>query len=97
MASTISLNVLLTVALAPLAGALIAGLAGKAIGTRGAHTVTILGVLIAFIGSVMVLSQVAAGARFNATVYEWMVLGKLVMEVGFLEIGRASCRERVCT
>ena len=68
MASTISQGLLLTVALAPLVGALIAGLAGKATGPRGAHTVTILGVLIAFIGSAVVLSQVAAGARFNATV-----------------------------
>jgi NADH-quinone oxidoreductase subunit L len=33
------------VPLAPLAGALIAGLFGKAVGRRGAHTVTILGVL----------------------------------------------------
>ena len=87
MASTISLSLLLTIALAPLAGALVAGLAGKWVGQRGAHSVTILGVLIAFIGSAVVLSQVVAGARFNATVYEWMVLGKLVMEVGFLVDG----------
>jgi NADH-quinone oxidoreductase subunit L len=37
MASTISQGLLLTVPLAPLAGALIAGLAGKAVGRRGAH------------------------------------------------------------
>ena len=48
MASTISQGLLLTIALAPLAGALVAGLAGKAVGTRGAHTVTIVGVLLAF-------------------------------------------------
>ena len=97
MASTISVGLLLTVALAPLAGALIAGLAGRAIGQRGAHTVTILGVLIAFIGSALVLSQVAAGARFNATVYEWMVLGKLVMEVGFLVDGLTAMMMVVVT
>ncbi len=97
MATSISQSLLLTVALAPLAGALIAGLAGKAIGQRGAHTVTILGVLVAFIGSVMVLSQVAAGARFNATVYEWMVLGKLVMEVGFLVDGLTAMMMVVVT
>jgi NADH-quinone oxidoreductase subunit L len=87
MASTISQGLLLTVPLAPLAGALIAGLAGKAVGRRGAHFFTILGVLIAFICSAVVLGQVANGARFNATVYEWAVLGKLVMEVGFLVDG----------
>ena len=42
-------NLLLTVALAPLAGALIAGLAGQWVGRRGAHFFTILGVLVAFV------------------------------------------------
>ena len=87
MASTISQGLLLIVPLAPLVGALIAGLAGKWVGRRGAHFFTILGVLIAFICSAVVLNQVANGARFNATVYEWAVLGKLVMEVGFLVDG----------
>ena len=93
----ISQSLLLTVALAPLAGALIAGLAGKWVGKRGAHFFTILGVLIAFIGSVMVLSQVAGGARFNATVYEWMVLGNLVMEVGFMVDGLTAMMMVVVT
>jgi NADH-quinone oxidoreductase subunit L len=97
MASTISQSLLLTVPLAPLTGALIAGLAGKWVGKRGAHTFTILGVLIAFICSVVVLSQVAAGARFNATIYEWMVLGKLVMEVGFLVDGLTAMMMVVVT
>ncbi len=97
MASTISQGLLLTVPLAPLVGSLIAGLAGKWVGKRGAHFFTILGVLIAFIGSVMVLSQVAGGARFNATIYEWMVLGKLVMEVGFLVDGLTAMMMVVVT
>jgi NADH-quinone oxidoreductase subunit L len=86
--ATISQNLLLAVALAPLVGAVVAGFFGKAIGRRGAHTVTILGVLLSFIGSAMVLKQVAVdGARFNATVYEWMVVGGLKMEIGFLVDG----------
>jgi NADH-quinone oxidoreductase subunit L len=97
MASSISQSLLLTIALAPLAGALIAGLAGKAIGTRGAHSVTILGVLVAFIGSVMVLNQVLDGARFNATVYQWAVVDKLVMEVGFLVDGLTAMMMVVVT
>ncbi len=97
MAASISQTLLLTIALAPLAGALIAGLAGKQVGTRGAHTVTILGVLIAFIGSALVLYQVAGGARFNATVYEWMVVGKLVMEVGFMIDGLTAMMMVVVT
>ena len=93
MATTISTGLLLTIPLAPLAGALIAGLAGKWVGQRGAHTVTILGVLVAFICSMMVLSQVNAGARYNATIYEWAVVDRLVMEVGFLVDGLTAERE----
>ena len=97
MASTISQGLLLTIPLAPLAGALIAGLAGRWVGRRGAHFFTILGVLIAFIGSAVVLSQVAGGARFNATVYEWMTAGKLLMGVGLLVDGLAAMMMVVVT
>ncbi len=98
MAATLSQNLLLTVALAPLAGALIAGLAGKAVGRRGAHTATILGVLIAFIGSAMVLKSVAVdGARFNATIYEWLVIGGLKMEIGFMVDGLTAMMMCVVT
>ncbi len=93
----ISQTLLLTVALAPLAGALIAGLAGKAVGHRGAHTFTILGVFIAFVGSCIVLSQVAGGARFNETLYEWAVVGKTVMEVGFMVDGLTAMMMVVVT
>jgi NADH-quinone oxidoreductase subunit L len=98
MATQLSQNLLLTVPLAPLAGAVIAGFFGKAIGRRGAHMVTILGVLISFIVSAMVLKAVAAdGARFNATIYEWMVLGPLKMEVGFLVDGLTAMMMCVVT
>lgn len=93
----ISQNLLLTVPLAPLAGALIAGLAGGFVGKRGAHFFTILGVLVSFICSAMVLSQVAAGERFAGTIYEWAVLGKLVMEVGFLVDGLTAMMMVVVT
>lgn len=85
MSAQLSQNLLLTVPLAPLAGAIVAGFFGKTVGRRGSHMVTILGVLVAFIISAMTLYSVAVdGARFNATVYEWMTLGSLKMEVGFL-------------
>jgi NADH-quinone oxidoreductase subunit L len=96
-AATLSQNLLLTVALAPLAGALIAGLAGGAIGRRGAHAVTILGVLISFVCSLLVLVDVVGGARFNQTIYEWMVLGELKMEVGFLVDGLTAMMMCVVT
>ncbi|GAA7755030.1 NADH:ubiquinone oxidoreductase subunit L [Cupriavidus sp. SHE] len=94
MATTLNPNLLLAIPLAPLAGAAIAGLFGtKFFGTfssesRGgrivAHSATILGVAIAFVLSVMVLLDVLNGAGYNATVYEWMTIGSLKMEVGFL-------------
>jgi NADH-quinone oxidoreductase subunit L len=93
----ISQNLLLTAALAPLVGAVVAGFFGKTIGRRGAHAITILGVLVSFIASVAVLWQVNGGARFNATVYEWMVLGGLKMEVGFLVDGLTAMMMVVVT
>ncbi len=70
--------------LAPLAGALAAGLLGRAVGRRGAHLLTILGVLVSFIAAALVFKQVAAGQRFNGAVYTWMLSGTLSLEVGFL-------------
>jgi len=98
MAANLSPALLLAVPLAPLAGAIVAGLFGKAVGRRGAHSVTILGVFIAFVISAMTLySVVVDGARFNATVYEWMVLGDLKMEVGFLIDGLSAMMMCVVT
>ncbi|MBK1712750.1 NADH-quinone oxidoreductase subunit L [Rubrivivax gelatinosus] len=98
MAATLSQNLLLAVPLAPLVGALVAGLAGKAVGRRGAHTVTILGVLISFICSAIVLKAVAMdGARFAGSIYEWAVVGGLKMEVGFLVDGLTAMMMCVVT
>ena len=97
MAIELSQNMLLVVPLAPLAGALIAGLAGRVVGRRGAHVVTILGVSIAFVISAITLKSVLDGARFNATVYEWMSVGGLKMEVGFLIDGLSAMMMCVVT
>ncbi|MFT7724261.1 MAG: NADH-quinone oxidoreductase subunit L [Roseateles sp.] len=98
MSAQLSLNTLLAVPLAPLVGAVVAGFFGKAVGRRGAHVVTILGVLVAFILSAQTLYSVAVdGARFNETVYEWMVLGPLKMEVGFLIDGLTAMMMVVVT
>ena len=98
MSAQLSQNLLLAVPLAPLAGAIVAGFFGKAVGRRGAHTATILGVLVAFILSAMTLKDVVVdGARFNATIYEWMVLGGLKMEVGFMVDGLTAMMMCVVT
>ncbi|ANA32363.1 NADH-quinone oxidoreductase subunit L [Ralstonia mannitolilytica] len=89
MATTLNPNLLLAIPLAPLAGAAIAGLFGtkffgEKIGRAASHSVTILGVAIAFVLSALTLSDVMNGAGYNGTVYEWMTVGSLKMEVGFL-------------
>ncbi len=78
-------QLLLTIVLAPLAAAILAGLFGRWIGRAGAHTATILGVATAFGLSVKVLWDSLHGAPvFDAPVYTWLVSDGLRMEVGFL-------------
>ena len=79
-------NIYLAIPLAPLLGAIIAGLFGKQIGRVGAHTVTILGVATSFVLSVLVLKHFAidGAAPYNASVYTWMVSDGVRFEVGFL-------------
>ncbi|WNO04322.1 NADH-quinone oxidoreductase subunit L [Rhodoferax mekongensis] len=90
MSQTLSASTLLAVPLAPLAGAVLAGVfgtkfGGNWIGRKLSHSLTILGVFVAFVLSVMTLmSVVNDGARFNETIYTWMVVGGLKMEIGFL-------------
>ena len=103
MATELNAATLLAVPLAPLVGAAIAGifgttLGGNVIGRRVSHTVTILGVAIAFLLSAMTLKSVAVdGARFNQTIYEWMNVGGLKMEVGFLIDGLTAMMMCVVT
>ncbi|MDW5443293.1 NADH-quinone oxidoreductase subunit L [Polaromonas sp. SM01] len=103
MSQTLSAATLLVVPLAPLAGALLAGIFGTTfggnwIGRRLSHTLTILGVLVAFIISAMTLKSVAMdGARFNETLYTWMVVGNLKMEIGFLVDGLTAMMMCVVT
>ncbi|KAF1030834.1 MAG: NADH-quinone oxidoreductase subunit L [Burkholderia lata] len=84
MSTTLNETTLQAIPLAPLAGSIVAGLFGNTVGRKGAHRVAILGVLISFIRSALVFQQVLGGASFNSTVYEWMRVGPLKLEVGFL-------------
>ncbi|SDD40048.1 NADH-quinone oxidoreductase subunit L [Aquimonas voraii] len=82
----ISENVLLLIALAPLLGAIVAGLFGKQIGRAGAHWVTILGVAVSCALSVQVLYQLVWGGApvFNQNIYTWFEIGEYSAHVGFL-------------
>ncbi|RDI99609.1 NADH-quinone oxidoreductase subunit L [Dyella solisilvae] len=82
----LSTSVLLTIALAPLVGCLLAGFFGRFIGRAGAHTATILGVAIACGLSFYVLYQLTAGGApvYNQNIYTWFEIGKYSAHVGFL-------------
>src|SRR5487761_2045243 len=74
----------LLVPLAPLAGALLAGLFGRTLGRTGSHLVAILGVAISFVASVVIAQDVYAGHIFNGTVYTWLTTEDISLVVGFL-------------
>src|SRR5213596_240020 len=78
------LQLYLLVPLAPLAGAIVAGLGGRRIGRSGAHWVTIAGVAVSFVASCVVLLDVLNGAVFNGPVYTWLVSDGTRFEIGFL-------------
>ncbi|KAA0451899.1 MAG: NADH-quinone oxidoreductase subunit L [Candidatus Thioglobus sp.] len=79
-------NIYLTLVLAPLVGAIIAGFFGRAIGKQATHTIAIIGVLISTILALMVFDQhiLQQGAVFNENLYTWMQIGDLTISVGFL-------------
>ena len=76
----------LIIALAPLAGCLLAGLFGNRIGRAGAHSATILGVAVSAVLSLYVLYGFATGtrAKFDENVYTWLTMGGVDFSVGFL-------------
>jgi len=74
----------LAVPLAPLLGALVAGLFGKSIGRAWSHRVTILGVLISLVLSVVIFVDVMNGNSWNGAVYTWATIGSTKLEIGFL-------------
>ncbi len=79
-------KIYLTIVLAPLLGAILAGLFGKVIGRSGAHWVTILGVATSFVLSIYVFNYmvIEGNEPFNGPVYTWMVSEGINMEIGFL-------------
>ncbi len=103
MQASLNAATLLIVPLAPLVGALLAGIfgtkfGGNRIGRTLTHSLTIAGVLISFIISALTLQAVVqSGARLNETLYTWMVVGDLKMEIGFLIDGLTAMMMCVVT
>ncbi|OOZ15458.1 NADH-quinone oxidoreductase subunit L [Solemya velum gill symbiont] len=79
-------TIYLTIVLAPLIGAIIAGLWRNQVGKAGAHWVTIIGVGISCVLSIYVLLGFTHGdaESQNLSLYTWMVSDGLRFEIGFL-------------
>ena len=77
-------NLYLLAALAPLVGAIVAGLFCRVAPRWLAAGVTIAGVAVSFVASVLIFNDVQAGHPFNGAVYTWLTAGSYRFEVGFL-------------
>ncbi len=74
----------LLVPLAPLLGALLAGLFGRYIGRNWSHRIIISLVFASFLASIAIFFDVLDGNTFNGSVYTWLISGDIRFEVGFL-------------
>jgi len=74
----------LVVPLAPLLGALVAGLFGWAIGRRAAHGITIALMIVSAVCAGIVFLDVMNGNTYNGALYTWLVSGNVRFEIGFL-------------
>jgi len=77
-------NLYLLVPLAPLLGAIVAGLFGKLIGRSWTHRITILLVAVSFFASLRIFMDVLDGHLFSGPIYQWLTSGGVSFEVGFL-------------
>ncbi|WP_292981252.1 NADH-quinone oxidoreductase subunit L [Nitrosomonas sp.] len=77
-------NLYLLIPMAPLLGAMIAGLFGRHIGLVWSHRATITLVALSLISSILVFIDVLQGNTYNGSVYTWMTSGGTIFEVGFL-------------
>lgn len=88
--TTFSPVLLACIALAPLLGAILAGLFGTGflgnfVSRRGSHRVTIALVAFSALASAYVLYNVVVNdAYFNGSLYTWSIIGKIAIDIGFL-------------
>src|ERR1700687_2933402 len=92
-------NLLLAIPMLPLVAAVLAGLAGKAIGRGAAAAVTIGAVAISCALSCLVLKQLLVDQvpSYDGTVYTWLVSDGVKMEIGFLVDGLTAMMMCVVT
>ncbi|KZC38600.1 NADH-quinone oxidoreductase subunit L, partial [Rhodanobacter sp. FW510-R12] len=85
----LSTSVLLTIALAPLLGSLVAGFVSPFLGRAGravAHSVTIACMIVSVALSFQVLYQLTLGGagNYNQNIYTWFQIGQVNASVGFM-------------
>ncbi|TAL73872.1 MAG: NADH-quinone oxidoreductase subunit L [Rhodanobacter sp.] len=82
----LSTSILLIIALAPLAGCLIAGLLRHQVGRVGSHTVTIAGLALSTALSFYVLYQLVWGGAqaYDENIYTWFQVGHINASFGFM-------------
>ncbi len=82
----LSKGILLTIVLAPLFGAVVAGLFRNLIGRIGAAGITIAGVAVSCALSLQVLHDLVWGGAgtFNENIYTWFQVGSFGAHVGFM-------------
>jgi NADH-quinone oxidoreductase subunit L len=74
----------LVIPLAPLAGAIVAGLFAGMVGRRGAHWATIAGMVVSTVAAAVVFFDVLQGNVYDGPVYTWLASGNVRFEIGFL-------------
>lgn len=79
-------NLYLAIVVAPLLGGIIAGLFGRVIGRAGAHWVTIIGVALSFVLSIVVFKHMVidGASSYDGAVYTWALIDGIRFEIGFL-------------
>ena len=77
---------LLIAVLAPLVGAILAGLLGQKLGKVTTHRITIIGVLVSFVFSAKWFFSFLWGnaTAVDVTIYEWASFGDVTIQIGFL-------------
>ncbi|EIL99942.1 NADH-quinone oxidoreductase subunit L [Rhodanobacter thiooxydans] len=85
----LSTSVLLTIALAPLFGSLVAGFVSPFLGRAGravAHSVTIACMIVSVALSFQVLYQLTLGGaeNYNQNIYTWFQVGQVNASIGFM-------------
>lgn len=80
------LNLCLVVVLAPLIGSAFVGLCGKWLTRTHAHLITIGGVTVSLLASVVVFYELwqTNFEPLNFSVYQWATIGDFTLEIGFL-------------